>query len=786
MAIPVMVALEGSSAGLTSALGSASSAMSAFGGSSENIASKMGAAFANMNSTLTAFGISAIETAAQFETSTMQIYTSSNITKQGLADITTGILDLSTKVGYSANDLALAMKYVVSSGYDGAAAVNVLKASAEGAKLGVGDLGQTAKALSTIMYDLHMPAEQANSAMEQLLTAVRIGQVEMSGMSTAMASVMPVATSAGVGLTEIAAAMAVMTAQGTPATNAGTQLRMTLMELERVTPHAAKAMADFGLSANDVSTHLGERGLSGTLTMLTNAIDQKLGTSLSGMDNQLSQMATGSIEDFQAAIDKLPASQQTAIGALADMLGGVKSLQGAIQLTGSHTQDFANAIDKVGNAGKNAGTDLSKWGDMADTLGVRWENFKNQLKEIAIQIGDAFLPAAKRILDDLGKVSAWFSDHPIAIKAALAGIAFAMGMTAIVAGILALAMFGLMIPFILIGAIIAGIVLGIIWLAKHFDELPHYAMVAVHAVGAAFTWLFDFTLDILKRLWAGMVSIWTSIAAFFASIGRAIWDTTVQTWNGIVATISNAMSMIWNALVTAWNAIWNFLVGLWDSITSSASSSWASVLNFISNAMSGALAAVTGFGGQILSAITSTFSSALGAAGSFVGGFTSVGAQIIQGVWNGIMSMAGAVASAAASVVRNALNAAKSAIGISSPSRDFHEQVGMPISQGIARGIDEARPMIEKAVDDAVRGPLSGEYAFAGKFDTSHFGGNFQGTANVAGGGPVINIKVDFSGNFYGQGGARQAATDIQRELLRMQQSQDLGFLATTRKQLGV
>lgn len=785
MPIPVMVALEGNSAGLTAALGSAGGAMSAFGGASEGVAQKMGAAFANMNSTLTAFGISAIESAAQFETVMMRVYTSSNISKDGLAQMSQSVLDLSTTVGYAATDLGTAMKYVVSSGFDGADAVNVLRIAAQGAQVGVGNLGDTAKSLSTIMYDLHMPASDATKAMEALMASVRIGQVELGQLSTSMANVMPVAVSAGLGLNEIAAAMATMTAQGTPAVNAGTQLRMTIMQLERPTQSAAKAMQNFGLDANDVSTKLGERGLSGTLQLLTGAIDTQLGTALSGMDAQLSQMATGSLEEFQAGIDALPASQRTAIGALAEMLGGVKSLQGAIQLTGSHTQDFANNIKKVTDAANAAGTDVSKWGDMAGTTGVKWENLKNQLKEFAIQVGDLFLPMAKKMLDSLNSVFAWFQDHPAAMKAAFIAVATAMGITAIFAGILAIAMFGLMLPFILIGAILAGIVLGIIWLVKHFDELPHYAMVAVKGVLAAFMWLFGPLISMFVSLWNTMWGIWTNIINFIIQAPQRIAQSFYQDWTTLTTIVGNAMAVMWAIILSIGTAIGNFFSGLWNSLTSSTASAFNSIVGFVMVAMGNALVSITSFGTQMLGSIISSFGSALGAASGFIGSFTQVGSQLMQGVVSGIMAMAGSIASAAASVVRNALNAAKSAIGISSPSKDFHEQVGMPISQGIARGIEAARPLIEQAVNAAVRGPLSGDYAFQGSFDANHFGGNFKGTANI-GGGPQININVDFSGNFYGQGGARQAATDIQRELLRMQQSQDLGFLTTARRQLGV
>lgn len=64
-----------------------------------------------------------------------------------------------------------------------------------------------------------------------------------------------------------------------------------------------------------------------------------------------------------------------------------------------------------------------------------------------------------------------------------------------------------------------------------------------------------------------------------------------------------------------------------------------------------------------------------------------IGLNIIRGIANGIANSAGAIIDAAKEAARSALDAAKSALGIHSPSRLFENEVGKMIDMGLAAGI---------------------------------------------------------------------------------------------------
>ena len=78
-----------------------------------------------------------------------------------------------------------------------------------------------------------------------------------------------------------------------------------------------------------------------------------------------------------------------------------------------------------------------------------------------------------------------------------------------------------------------------------------------------------------------------------------------------------------------------------------------------------------------------------------------LGSDMIKGIINGIKGMASDLVGALKDVVKKGLDAAKSALGIKSPSRVMRDQVGKQISLGIAAGIEQNTKAIENAMDDA-------------------------------------------------------------------------------------
>lgn len=80
--------------------------------------------------------------------------------------------------------------------------------------------------------------------------------------------------------------------------------------------------------------------------------------------------------------------------------------------------------------------------------------------------------------------------------------------------------------------------------------------------------------------------------------------------------------------------------------------------------------------------------------------FVTVGKNIIQGVAEGITKGIKAITSAAKDAAHRALNAAKSALGIHSPSKVFANEVGKWIPAGMAEGIAGNLKVVKNAMND--------------------------------------------------------------------------------------
>ena len=101
---------------------------------------------------------------------------------------------------------------------------------------------------------------------------------------------------------------------------------------------------------------------------------------------------------------------------------------------------------------------------------------------------------------------------------------------------------------------------------------------------------------------------------------------------------------------------------------------------------------------DVVSAGKEIIEAARTAIANFKSKFVEVGSNIIGGVAQGIRNGVGRIASAARDAANRALNAAKSALGIHSPSKVFAKDVGRWIPAGIAKGITGNLKVVESSM----------------------------------------------------------------------------------------
>jgi TP901 family phage tail tape measure protein len=731
----------------------------------------------------------AVKMAADFESQMTRVRTGAGETAANMQMVSQGVLAMAGQVGQSTAQLTAGLYTVESAGYHGADALAVLKNSAMGAKVGAADLGTVADAVTTAMNAYKMSADQSAQATNALIATEGQGKTTLEALSGAMATVLPTAATAKVGLTEVLGAMATMTAQGTPAADAATYLKQVISQLSNPSGKAAQEMQSLGLNAVQVSQNLGKNGLASTLEMLTGAIEKKMGPAGTVLVEHLQKAAKNS-SDFQKVLAALPPAQQTYIGALANMVGGTKSMQAALELTGPHLADFKANTSTIAEHVKAGGNGIEGWAEVQKTLNQKLAEAKASLQAVAIQVGQQLMPVVKAAVGVIADGASWLAKHTGAAKALaiVIGGALVFALAALTAQMYEVAAAAAVNPvtWIILGviALIAAVVLLVMHWRQVWGEIKKIAAEVGSAVAGAWRWVERETSAAWRSVASWATGTWRSIAAFFVGAYHAVVDPVVAAWHWvervtsevfggiagffrrwwplllvIFATPIAVLLSIWNhchaeiidtaqhvwAAVSAffrdtlrdivslaqdgwrlfqqviiqpnlelwaeieslWRSALAWLDGIWRQVAQIASAAWAQVRAYILDPLVQIYRDVTGWFGKVNTAIFDALDSALHTVENIGDRFLDIGKNIVMGIVHGVEGQGGALFDSLKNLANGALNAAKSFLGINSPSRVMADEVGQWIPHGIAAGVAEHAHVARAAVGSLSAGLAS-------------------------------------------------------------------------------
>ena len=120
--------------------------------------------------------------------------------------------------------------------------------------------------------------------------------------------------------------------------------------------------------------------------------------------------------------------------------------------------------------------------------------------------------------------------------------------------------------------------------------------------------------------------------------------------------------------------------GAWETIKQTC----ADIVTGIIGILEGAVDGMAGGAQMAIDAIVGVWKAFTGWAG--------IGGGVVDGIIGGLGAAIGRLAAKAADMARSALNAAKEALGIASPSRAAHEEVGLLTGEGVASGLEASIP----------------------------------------------------------------------------------------------
>jgi len=212
---------------------------------------------------------------ASFEKQLVRAGAVSNATAEELKALETAARDMGRTTIFTATQSAEALAFLAMAGNDAQTSIEALPSVLQLAAAGSLELGQAADIVTNVMAGMQLSVEELGHANDVLVTAFTSANTNLQQLGQAFKFAGPVASAAGVGFEETAAALALMGNAGIQATMAGTSLRGAITRMLNPSKEAAGIMKDLGVQVLDTA---------GNLLPLTDIIRQFEETGLSAAD----------------------------------------------------------------------------------------------------------------------------------------------------------------------------------------------------------------------------------------------------------------------------------------------------------------------------------------------------------------------------------------------------------------------------------------------------------------------------------------------------------------------
>ena len=323
--------------------------------------------FAGMTAAAGATAVKSLGEFRKFEDGMNEVFTLlPGTTQAAFDDITNNVLKLSKEIGKLPEDIIPALYDSLSAGVPPDNVFAFLETANKLAVGGATELGTAVDGLTTILNAFGTDIITVGEASDIIFTAVKGGKTTVEELSKSMFNVAPIAAAMGIEFGHVTAAVATLTASGTPTSVAMTQIRAALSELSK--------------PASKVS---------------------QLFNQMTGQSFEEFIASGGSLKDGFDIIKK--GAEQNG-KPLAEYIGSVEAL-GAIQvLTGKGGEKFASEIENAANA---VGATDAAFAQGSQGIGLVLDKLKSAFNVLTIEIGQKLAPV---LLDAIQNMQDKFSE----------------------------------------------------------------------------------------------------------------------------------------------------------------------------------------------------------------------------------------------------------------------------------------------------------------------------------------------------------------------------------------
>lgn len=646
-----------------------------------------------------------IKEASQYETSMNKVKTIADETKVTHEELSESIMDLSNKTGIAATEIAEATYQAISGGVDTAEAVSTVATATQLAAGGFTETSAAIDVLTTVMNAYGIEASQSAEISDKLIATQNLGKTTVADLAANMGRVIPIAASYNVNLDNLAAAYAVLTANGINTANSTTYLASMFNELAKEGSTVSKTLQD-------------ETGKSFSELMASGA----------SLDDVM-QILMKSVEGDTTAFSNLWSSQTAGLGALTLVNSGTEkynaTLQAMQESTGAATdayQTMSSTFEHQSQVLQNSFTNFktSIYESIKEPIGQVMQVAQTAMdkiqewaasakgQETLKRLADAIATAAEKLSDNLepaielaislieqaGNVISFCVEHLdtlvaafVALKGAIAVVKFSQFITSIktvgtafssVGSIVAsfgasagaiLAKVGTAIAALnpIVVAIVAAVAAAAVLIIKHWDEIKEWAL----------------------KAWEGIKNAWNQAGQFFSNVGASIKNALSAT----VTWLGDVFKKAWEAVRTAWQVAGEFFTGVWNSIEKA----FSNVTSWIGDVFTKAWESVRNAWASVGEFFSGVFNTIVDAFTNLPGKMLEVGKNAVSGIWEGIKNAKDWLWGKLTGWVDDCMGWIKGLFGIHSPSTLMRDEVGKMLGAGVAEGILGSVGMVQNA-----------------------------------------------------------------------------------------
>lgn len=318
-------------------------------------------------------------------------------------------------------------------------------------------------------------------------------------------------------------------------------------------------------------------------------------------------------------------------------------LSAAFRKAGSEGGQFADAFTNAGGSFNQVVSNLKdQWNIFLSNEGAKLLEWGKQFILVLTDVIQNTLP---QFISGIEKVVNFLAENQSVIYGVAGAILGALT-PAIISATLAFASMALALaPWIIGGAIVGGVVAGILWIVKHWDLIKAKAIEIWTAIA-------DFLAGIWSAISTALTSAWQAITSFLSSVWDVIKVIFIAALNILVASVIYIFNILGIDIIGIFNGIRDFFTAFWEVLKIS----FQIATEFIKTVWTAAWTAMRDFVIPIWTAVKNVVLSALGFVRDKIKEWMPNIKAAFNAIWEGFTGIVKTVWDTVANIIKESIN----------------------------------------------------------------------------------------------------------------------------------